>query len=160
MRYCPNCRRINEGWPDLCMFCNRSWSSRICRRGRHKNPGSAIFCGTCGSGDLTETAHGGRFINGIFKLFQGGGLSSFLLLIVKLAFPILIVCAIAQNLDAFIPVLIALVIFLGVIRYAFNFVRNALSIFPPWMVGRLSNYYRDQVDDYKDRAKRRDSRGK
>ena len=55
MRYCPYCRRFNEGKPQICHFCGRTWYVRLCPRG-HENPYNAQYCGTCGSADLTETA--------------------------------------------------------------------------------------------------------
>ena len=55
MRYCPYCRRFNEGKPQICHFCGRTWYIRLCPRG-HENPYNAQYCGTCGSADLTETA--------------------------------------------------------------------------------------------------------
>lgn len=55
MRYCPYCRRINEGKPQICNFCGRTWYIRLCQRG-HENPYNAQYCGICGSADLTETA--------------------------------------------------------------------------------------------------------
>ncbi len=152
MRYCPNCRRINEAWPERCRFCGLTWNVRICRRG-HQNPANAVFCGECGSGDLTDTARGGRFVNGIFRLFQGGGPFPFLMLMVKLAIPILILCVIAQDLEAFLPLLVALVILIGVLKYA-------VGLLPSWLTGKAGRYYRGRVKNYKDRAKRRDSRGK
>lgn len=152
MRYCPNCRRINEAWPERCRFCGLTWNVRICRRG-HQNPANAVFCGECGSGDLTDTARGGRIVNSIFGLFEGRGPLPFLMLIVKLAIPILILCVIAQDLEAFLPLLVALVILIGVLKYA-------VGLLPSWLTGRASRYYRGRVKNYKDRAKRRDSRGK
>jgi hypothetical protein len=152
MRYCPNCRRINEAWPERCRFCGLTWNIRICRRG-HPNPANAVFCGECGSGDLTDTARGGRFINGIFGVFQSGGPFPLLMLIVKLTIPILMLCVIAQNLEAFLPLLVALAIMIGILRYA-------VGLLPSWLTGRAGRYFRGQVKDYKDRAKRRDSRGK
>lgn len=152
MRYCPNCRRINEAWPERCRFCGLTWNVRICRRG-HQNPANAVFCGECGSGDLTDTARGGRIVNGIFRLFQGGGPFPFLMLIVKLSIPILILCVIAQDLEAFLPLLVALVILIGILKYA-------VGLLPSWLTGRAGRYYRGRVKNYKDRAKRRDSRGK
>ena len=152
MRYCPNCRRINEAWPERCRFCGLTWNIRICRRG-HQNPANTVFCGECGSGDLTDTARGGRIINLIFRLFQGGGPFPFLMLIVKLALPLLLLCVIAQDLEAFLPLLVALTILIGVLKYA-------IGLLPSWMTGRVSRYYRGRVKDHKDRAKRRDSRGK
>lgn len=55
MRYCPHCRRINPGRPQICHFCGRTWSVRLCPRG-HENPYNAQYCGNCGSADLSETA--------------------------------------------------------------------------------------------------------
>ena len=55
MRYCPHCRRLNSGRPQLCHYCGRTWHVRLCPRG-HENPPDAQYCGTCGSADLTETA--------------------------------------------------------------------------------------------------------
>jgi len=75
------------------------------------------------------------------------------MLIVKLAIPILILCVIAQDLEAFLPLLVALVILIGVLKYA-------AGLLPSWLTGRAGRYYRGRVKSYKDRAKRRDSRGK
>jgi hypothetical protein len=152
MRYCPNCRRINEAWPDRCRFCGLTWNVRICRRG-HQNPANAVFCGECGSGDLTDTAQGGRFLNGVFRLFQGGGPFPFLSLIIKVAIPLLILCVIVQDLEAFLPLMVAIFILISVLRFA-------VGLLPPWIAKPLGRYYRVRVKDYKDRAKRRDSRGK
>lgn len=55
MKYCPHCRRFNQGNPARCRFCGRTWSYRICNRG-HINPPNAIYCGECGSPDLTQTS--------------------------------------------------------------------------------------------------------
>jgi hypothetical protein len=55
MRYCPHCRRFNEGKPQICHFCGWTWYVRLCPRG-HENPYNAQYCGTCGSADLTETS--------------------------------------------------------------------------------------------------------
>jgi RNA polymerase subunit RPABC4/transcription elongation factor Spt4 len=54
MRYCPHCQRFNEGKPQICHFCGRTWHIRLCPRG-HENPYNAQYCGACGSADLTET---------------------------------------------------------------------------------------------------------
>ncbi len=55
MRYCPYCQRFSVGQPQLCFYCGRSWYIRLCPRG-HENPPDALFCGTCGSADLTDPA--------------------------------------------------------------------------------------------------------
>jgi len=55
MRYCPHCHRLNTGRPQICNYCSRTWHVRLCPA-RHENPPDAIFCGTCGSADLTETS--------------------------------------------------------------------------------------------------------
>ena len=128
-------------------------SKEVCYIYSHPNPANAVFCGECGSGDLTDTARGGRIINLIFGIFQGGGPFPFLMLLVKLALPIFVLCVIAQDLEAFLPLLVALTILIGILRYA-------IGLLPPWITGRIGRYYRGRVKDYKDRAKRRDSRGK
>ena len=152
MRYCSNCRRINESWPDRCRFCGLTWNVRICRRG-HSNPTNAVFCGECGSGDLTNTAQGGRLINGLFRIFQRGGPLPFLMFLVKLALPILVFFVIVQDLEAFLPLLVVMTILVVILRYA-------IGLLPSWIFGPIGRYYRGRVKDYKDRAKRRDSRGK
>jgi hypothetical protein len=55
MRYCPNCRRWNNGRPQFCHYCGCTWHVRLCPRG-HDNPPDTIYCGTCGSAELTDTA--------------------------------------------------------------------------------------------------------
>ena len=55
MRYCPHCHRFNPGKPLICHYCGRTWYVRLCQRG-HENPAGALYCGTCGSTDLSETA--------------------------------------------------------------------------------------------------------
>lgn len=67
MRYCPHCRRLSEEWPDRCRFCARTWNYRICRRG-HPNPMNSIFCGECGSADLSTPIIGGKTINRVLGL--------------------------------------------------------------------------------------------
>jgi len=55
MRYCPNCQRINVGRPPICNYCGRTWFVKLCPRG-HENPSNVLYCSTCGSTDLSETA--------------------------------------------------------------------------------------------------------
>ena len=55
MRYCPNCQRINVGRPPICNYCGRTWYVKLCPRG-HENPSNVLYCSTCGSTDLSETA--------------------------------------------------------------------------------------------------------
>lgn len=151
MRYCPNCRRINEGWPERCRFCGLTWRVRICRRG-HPNPPNSVFCGECGSGDLTEVARGGWFLNALFGAFQGGGASSFLKLLLKLALPILLLIALLPLFSTLLPLVFVVAVLFGVFRHS-------LRLLPSWITGRAGRYIRNSFRDYKDRAGRRDSRG-
>ena len=75
MRYCPHCLRINQGWPERCRFCGRTWNYRICRRG-HVNPSDSVFCGECGSVDLSTPILGSRFINRVFGFFGSNSRTS------------------------------------------------------------------------------------
>jgi len=152
MRYCPNCRRINEAWPERCRFCGLTWNVRICRRG-HLNPANAVFCGECGSGDLSNYAHGGEFINAIFGLFHGKSPLTLLSLYIKLALPLFILYVIAKNYETLLPLIVGIVILIIALRFA-------IGQMPSWLTGRVGKYYRNRIKDYKNRAKKRDSRGK
>ena len=55
MRYCPSCGRFNPGRPLICHYCGKSWYYRLCPKG-HLNPPDAIFCGECGSSQLTDAS--------------------------------------------------------------------------------------------------------
>lgn len=58
MRLCPHCKRLNPGRPDRCHYCGRTWHLRLCPWG-HPNPCDAVFCGRCGSADLSRPAPSG-----------------------------------------------------------------------------------------------------
>jgi len=150
MRYCPNCRRINEEWPERCRFCGLTWNVRICRRG-HPNPGNAVFCGECGSGDLSATARGGRFVNAIFKAFLNISIWRLLRVLFRLTMLALPFLILTEAPDAFLPLLITVIIIIGVFNYA-------ISILPKWMNNRVRKQYRTRAHERRDRVKRRDSR--
>jgi hypothetical protein len=67
MRYCPNCRRINPGRPLICHYCGRTWYIRLCPRS-HLNPYNAIYCGTCGSTDLSEVCRSTPWFSYLLKI--------------------------------------------------------------------------------------------
>lgn len=148
MRYCPNCRRINEGWPERCRYCAATWGVRICKRG-HPNPANASFCGECGSADMTEPARGGRIANTLFQLPQKRGL---LFLILKIAIPLWLFFTIANNLPLFLPLLVGIYILVSMLKFAFGQL-------PGWLGGPIMRFYRSRTKDIKNRASRRESRG-
>ena len=85
MRYCPYCRRINEGNPQICHFCGRTWYIKLCPRG-HENPFNAQYCGTCGSADLSDTAGSRSVILVVIKLIISATIGFFLLSLVAALF--------------------------------------------------------------------------
>lgn len=85
MRYCPYCRRINEGKPQICNFCGRTWYIKLCPRG-HENPFNAQYCGTCGSADLSDTAGSRSVILFVIKLIISATIGFFLLSLVAALF--------------------------------------------------------------------------
>jgi hypothetical protein len=122
MRFCSHCKRINEGWPIRCRFCACTWSVRLCRSG-HENPCTALFCGQCGSPDLSTTAPGGRLINWFFKLPEHCGVIGKILILVL---PILILFAVVRNLEAILPLLFALTVMLLLARLVVNGVPSGI----------------------------------
>jgi len=157
MRYCPNCRRINEGWPERCRYCGLTWGVRFCRRG-HPNPASAVFCGECGSGDMTETAHGGRLINLLFRIFRGRRIFPVIRLIIALTLPFFALGVTASNLDALLPIMVAIAILIGFPGFV-GLLRFGLGLLPRWLTGGIRHYYKDRIRGYMDRAHGRDNRG-
>lgn len=85
MRYCPYCRRFNEGNPQICHFCGRTWYIKLCPRG-HENPFNAQYCGTCGSADLSDTAGSRSVILFVIKLIISATIGFFLLSLVAALF--------------------------------------------------------------------------
>lgn len=85
MRYCPYCRRFNEGNPQICHFCGRTWYIKLCPRG-HENPFNAQYCGTCGSADLSDTAGSRSIILIVIKLIISTTIGFFLLSLVASLF--------------------------------------------------------------------------
>jgi hypothetical protein len=85
MRYCPYCRRFNEGNPQICHFCGRTWYIKLCPRG-HENPFNAQYCGTCGSADLSDTAGSRSVILVVIKLIISATIGFFLLSLVAALF--------------------------------------------------------------------------
>lgn len=56
MRYCLACRELS-GEGAYCTRCGRSFGGRLCGgKQRHLNPPDALYCGQCGSPNLTEAA--------------------------------------------------------------------------------------------------------
>ncbi len=131
MRYCPNCRRISEGWPERCFFCACTWNIRKCRSG-HDNPHTALFCGTCGSADLSTPALGGRTINWFFHLPYS---NKSMLKIVIIGLGLLFIIGIAQNIDAFLPLLLGIIFLLIAGKYLSSF-------FPIRMTRVIKKLYR------------------
>jgi hypothetical protein len=150
MRYCPACQRFSEGWPDRCFSCSSGFSGRVCRRGGHKNPADAFFCGICGSADLTDPVRGGRIINGVLGLFRHRGLFG---LILKLTIPFLLLALIIHDLRLYLPLLAACAILIELLRYFPN-------LLPPWLKGPISKYVKSRRQEIEDRAKMHDSRGR
>lgn len=151
MRYCPNCRRINQAWPQRCRFCGMTWNVRICRRG-HENPPGAVFCGECGSADLTETAAGGRFLNSVFLFVGGRGAFPLLMFTLKLALPIILLCLLLIDFESMLPSLVIIVLLVRLAQFAVESLPHGLN-------RPFRSYYRRRHKDYKDRVERRDSRG-
>lgn len=141
MRYCPNCKRINEGWPIRCRYCACTWSVRICRSG-HENPLGVLFCGECGSADLSTAAPGGRLINWLFRLPQHAGLFGKIIL---LALPVLLLIVVIRNLNALMPLLFAVTVMILLAKFALNSVPAGIKSF-------LGRYYRNVTRGKKHRA--------
>src|SRR3954452_25361740 len=55
MKYCNFCKRLSAGEPLFCEHCQHTYNVRLCPH-RHENPRSAVYCGTCGSNDLSAPA--------------------------------------------------------------------------------------------------------
>jgi hypothetical protein len=56
MRYCLACRNLS-GEGAYCTRCGRSFGGRLCGgKQRHLNPPDALYCGQCGSQDLSDAA--------------------------------------------------------------------------------------------------------
>lgn len=85
MRYCPYCKRFNEGNPPICHFCGRTWYVRLCQRG-HENPYNAQYCGICGSADLTDTAGSRPVMLVVIKLIISATIGFLLLSLVAALF--------------------------------------------------------------------------
>ena len=122
MRYCPECRRINEGFPERCRYCGSTWGTRFCRRG-HPNPSDAAFCGECGSADLSTTAHGGGVINAVLGIGRHRRLIWF---IIRISVPLFMLILISKDPARYLPLLLP--IFLLIIAFRF-----ALGIIPLWL---------------------------
>lgn len=122
MRYCPYCRRISAGRPQICNYCGRTWYIRLCPRG-HENPPDAQFCSSCGSTDLTETA-GIKYWWIFFpRIFIWSILILFILSLIK---------HIEQFLPQFISLLLPLIILLTV-----YFMAGSMA---PWPIKSLFGY--------------------
>lgn len=113
MRYCPSCSRINEGWPERCRFCASTWGVRICKRG-HPNPVDAIFCGECGSAEMSEAARGGWLLNRIFGMFRGE--SGWFRYLLKIGLLLLLILILVKNFILLAPFLIAIGLLLAALR--------------------------------------------
>lgn len=147
MRYCPSCRRINEGWPDRCRHCQSSFNLSYCAKGHPNPPGSGSFCGVCGSADLSQPATGGRLINAILGF---GRHKTILGLIVKLGIPLLLLIAIAKDPERYIWLILPIV-------FLFLALRLAIGILPFRLVGLFLRLFRSDTKKY--RASQRNSRG-
>ena len=145
MRFCPECRRINEGFPERCRFCGSTWGVRICRRG-HLNPPDAAFCGECGSADLSRTARGGGIINSLLGIGRHG---RFIWLVIKVLLPILLIVVISKNPEYYLPLLLPICILIIALRLA-------IGVIPSWIIRPLVKTFKPKS---KNRAKKRESRG-
>ncbi len=123
MRYCPGCRRINEGWPERCRFCASNWGVRICKRG-HFNPIDAIFCGECGSAEMSEAARGGWLQNRIFGLFRGE--SGWLRYLLKIGFLVLLILILLNNFVLLATFLIAIGLLLAALRLVTEYLSGSI----------------------------------
>ena len=146
MRYCPKCQRINEGRPERCRFCGSTWGTRYCRRG-HPNPPDAVFCGECGSADLSQTAGGGSIINSIFGI---GRHRHLIWLLIKIALPILLILMVAKNPEYFLPFVLPIFILFLAFRFA-------MGIIPAWLIKPLIRIIKPK-NKSKNRVRRRESR--
>ena len=54
--YCGYCTTWQSAEFQLCPTCGRSGHGRVCRKGKHKVPGHALFCPTCGGDSFIEPA--------------------------------------------------------------------------------------------------------
>ena len=142
MRYCPNCRRINEQWPDHCRYCGSTWGVKICRGG-HLNPAGAVYCGQCGSAHLTQPASGCGLVNLIFGLCRGQGWIRFA---IKVAVPICLLVILSKHLELVLPFLVALYVLVSIFKHTFG-------VLPPWVTGPIMRFYRSRVREYTDRAR-------
>lgn len=123
MRFCPYCRRINEGWPEICRFCAHTWSVARCRSG-HINPPGTVFRGECGSVELSSPSGSGGLLN---KIFQFPKLLRKLLKFTLYLAPMLILILVIANFERLLPVLAVL---LGLL-----FILHIMAgLIPSWMV--------------------------
>ena len=141
MRYCPYCKRINEGWPIRCRYCACTWAVRYCRSG-HENPPNALFCGECGSADLSTPALGGRIQNWFFKLPQSRGV---FIKMALLLLPVLLLVVLVRNLNASLPLLFAVTVMILIFKLT-------VDSLPKTVKGSIWKYYRALVRNKNNRA--------
>lgn len=149
MRYCPGCHRLNEGWPERCRFCASTWGVRICRRG-HPNPVDSVFCGQCGSAEMSEATRGGWFLNRIFRLFNGD--HGWFRYLVKIALVLFVLLILIKNVAFLAPFLIAI----GLLVAAFRLLTQQL---PGSLLGFLGRLLRFPSQQRKTKPKSHDRRG-
>lgn len=148
MRYCSSCRRISEGWPTRCRFCGLTWGTRLCKRG-HPNPINAVFCGECGSAEMSDASTGGQLVNGAFRLVSGDG--GWIRVTFTLVIFGVLASVVISHLERFTAPLIAIVI----LTCLFRFMARQL---PKWLFTPLARQFRKTRNQSKHRSRNRDSR--
>lgn len=99
MKYCSNCKRLNIGSSlSFCQYCGRSFDYRICSRCHHQNPKSAIYCGACGSQELSEVS-------------GGSGIWGVILKVILWMIMVLFLVSCLKNLETLFPIIFIIMLF-------------------------------------------------
>lgn len=147
MRYCPYCKRLNVGKPQRCRYCGRTWFVKICPKG-HINPPEALFCGECGSADLTQPAGRKSILYYLFSLLKWVVIVGVIFLIVRGLYSG-IMHSINRDSPMFQSFLIALLFFLFVLYIGFSIMPRFIKT---WIRKAIRRLYKSKKETKKSRA--------
>lgn len=122
MRYCPYCKRLNQGSPTFCGYCGKTFNVRICGRCRHVNSKTDIVCRNCGSSELSDIA---------------GETPSWIILLKILLwlFLILFVFGLLTNLGAFVPFLVVI----GILLLGYSYLPEEVKKIMKFILSSIKN---------------------